>query len=75
MRAAGVLPALAPTAVLVHDFCSPYWAFDVLHAACGAHLWGSRDYAEPADCRVGFACVGGPRAAFCAERFRIITGR
>ena len=24
--------------MLVHDFWSPYWAFDVVHAACGAHL-------------------------------------
>lgn len=38
MRAAGVLPALGPDAVLVHDFWGPYWNFDVTHAVCGAHL-------------------------------------
>jgi transposase len=38
MLAAGVLPALSPQAVLVTDFWSPYWDFDVVHAVCGAHL-------------------------------------
>lgn len=38
MTEAGVLPALAPDAVLVHDFWAPYWHFDVGHAVCGAHL-------------------------------------
>jgi transposase len=38
MKAAGVLPALAPDAVLVHDFWAPYWSFDVDHAVCVAHL-------------------------------------
>jgi len=38
MYAAGVLPALGPDAVLVHDFWGPYWNFDVTHAVCGAHL-------------------------------------
>lgn len=38
MREAGVLDALAPGTVLVHDFWAPYWAFDVVHAVCGAHL-------------------------------------
>lgn len=38
MSAAGVLPALSPKAVLVTDFWSPYWSFDVVHAVCGAHL-------------------------------------
>jgi len=35
---AGVLPALGPDAVLVHDFWGPYWNFTVTHAVCGAHL-------------------------------------
>ena len=38
MNDAAVLPALAPDTVLVHDFWSPYWTFDVTHAVCGAHL-------------------------------------
>ena len=38
MIEAGVLPALTPDAVLVTDFWSPYWKFDVVHAVCGAHL-------------------------------------
>jgi transposase len=38
MTAAGVLPALAADAVLLHDFWAPYWHFDVAHAVCGAHL-------------------------------------
>ncbi len=38
MKEAGVLPALAPETVLVTDFWSPYWHFDVRHALCGAHL-------------------------------------
>jgi transposase len=47
MRAAGVLPALGPDAVLVHDFWGPYWTFDVVHAVCGAHLL--RELAAAAD--------------------------
>src|SRR5512134_3403052 len=47
MRAAGVLPALGPDAVLVHDFWGPYWSFDVVHAVCGAHLL--RELAAAAD--------------------------
>jgi transposase len=47
MRAAGVLPALGPDAVLVHDFWGPYWTFDVGHAVCGAHLL--RELAAAAD--------------------------
>jgi hypothetical protein len=35
MTAAGVLPALAPDAVLVHDFWAPCWGFGV-HAVCAA---------------------------------------
>jgi transposase len=38
MTAAGVLPALAAEAVLVHDFWAPYWRFDLTRAVCGAHL-------------------------------------
>jgi transposase len=38
MTAAGVLPALAADAVLLHDFWAPYWHFDLTHAVCGAHL-------------------------------------
>jgi transposase len=38
MAEAGVLPKLSAVAVLVSDFWSPYWSFDVLHAVCGAHL-------------------------------------
>lgn len=38
MTAAGVLPTLPTDAVLVSDFWSPYWTFDVVHAVCGAHL-------------------------------------
>jgi transposase len=38
MNDAGVLPALSTDTVLVHDFWSPYWTFDVTHAVCGAHL-------------------------------------
>jgi transposase len=38
MHAAGVLPALGSDTVLVTDFWSPYWAFDVVHAVCGAHV-------------------------------------
>ena len=38
MIEAGVLPALSPETVLVSDFWSPYWKFDVIHAVCGAHL-------------------------------------
>jgi len=38
MTAAGVLPALRPDTVLVHDCWAPYWTFDVTHAVCGAHL-------------------------------------
>lgn len=32
------LPALSPDTVLVSDFWSPYWKYDVVHAVCGAHL-------------------------------------
>lgn len=59
MKAAGVLPALAPDAVLVHDFWAPYWGFDVRHAVCAAHLLrelvaaaeaaGQADWAEGVD--------------------------
>lgn len=38
MRAVGVLPALGRDTVLVSDFWSPYWEFDVTHAVCAAHL-------------------------------------
>lgn len=38
MQEAGVLPALSPDTVLVSDFWSPYWKYDVVHAVCGAHL-------------------------------------
>ena len=38
MTAAGVLTALPPTTVLVHDGWAPYWKLPVLHGLCGAHL-------------------------------------
>ena len=38
MTEAGVLPALRPEQVLVHDCWGPYWSFEVTHALCGAHL-------------------------------------
>jgi transposase len=38
MREAGVLPALRPDTVLVHDGWAPYREFDVTHALCAAHL-------------------------------------
>ena len=47
MREAGVLPALRPGAVLVHDGWAPYREFDVTHALCGAHLL--RELAAAAD--------------------------
>ena len=38
MTAAGVLNALPPTTVLIHDGWAPYWKLAVLHGLCGAHL-------------------------------------
>ena len=37
MDAAGVIAAMAPTAVLVHDGWKPYATYDVVHALCNAH--------------------------------------
>ena len=37
MDAAGVIAALAPTTVLVHDGWKPYATYDVVHALCNAH--------------------------------------
>lgn len=55
MRAAGVLPALRRDAVLVHDFWGPYWAFDVVHAVCGAHLLRELTAAADVDGQAGWA--------------------
>lgn len=38
MRAMGILPALSADAVLVSDFWSPYWEFDLRHQVCLAHI-------------------------------------
>lgn len=55
MREARVLDALAPETVLVHDFWAPYWAFDVTHAVCGAHLGRELVAAGEADGQAGWA--------------------
>jgi transposase len=55
MTAAGVLPALAGDAVLVHDFWAAYWHFDVLHAVCGAHLLRELTAAAEADGQADWA--------------------
>lgn len=55
MREAGVLPALAPDTVLVHDFWAPYWTFDVTHAVCGAHLGRELVAAGEVDGQTGWA--------------------
>ena len=55
MRAAGVLPALGPDTVLVHDFWGPYWTFDVVHAVCGAHLLRELAAAADVDGQSGWA--------------------
>lgn len=55
MKAAGVLPALAPDAVLVHDFWAPYWGFDVAHAVCAAHLLRELVAAAEADGQTDWA--------------------
>jgi transposase len=55
MRAAGVLPALSAHTVLVTDFWAPYWAFDVIHAACGAHLGRELVAAAEVDGQTGWA--------------------
>jgi transposase len=55
MRAAGVLPALGPDVVLVHDFWGPYWTFDVVHAVCGAHLLRELAAAADVDGQSGWA--------------------
>ena len=43
----GVLPAIARDTVLVCDFWSSCWSFDVIHAVCGAHL--GRELSAAAD--------------------------
>jgi transposase len=55
MTAAGVLPALRPDTVLVHDFWAPYWTFAVVHAVCGAHLLRELTAAAEADGQAGWA--------------------
>lgn len=55
MTAAGVLPALGPDTVLVHDFWAPYWNFNLTHAVCGAHLLRELTAAAEADGQVGWA--------------------
>jgi transposase len=55
MREAGVLPRLAPHAVLVHDFWAAYWSFDVRHAVCGAHLLRELAAAAEAGSQAGWA--------------------
>ena len=55
MRAAGVLPALQPDQVLVHDCWGPYWNFDVTHALCGAHLLRELTAAAEVDGQAGWA--------------------
>jgi transposase len=55
MTAAGVLPALAPDAVLVHDFWAPYWGFEVVHAVCAAHLLRELTAAGAAGGQAGWA--------------------
>jgi transposase len=55
MRAAGVLPALSPDTVLLHDFWAPYWTFAVVHAVCGAHLLRELTAAAEADGQAGWA--------------------
>lgn len=47
MVEAGVLDALRPDTVLITDFWTPYWTFDVTHAVCGAHL--GRELVSAAD--------------------------
>lgn len=55
MREAGVLPALAPETVLVHDFWAPYWTFNLTHAVCGAHLGRELVAAGEVDGQAGWA--------------------
>ena len=55
MTAAGVLPALSPGTVLVHDFWAPYWNFTVTHAVCGAHLLRELTAAAEVDGQHGWA--------------------
>lgn len=55
MNDAGVLPALDAGTVLVHDFWSPYWTFDVKHAVCGAHLGRELVAAGEADGQANWA--------------------
>ena len=55
MTDAGVLPRLAPEAVLVHDFWAAYWSFDLVHAVCGAHLLRELTAAAEADGQAGWA--------------------
>jgi len=55
MTAAGVLPALRPDAVLVHDCWAPYWNLEVRHAVCGAHLLRELTAAAEADGQAAWA--------------------
>jgi transposase len=73
MREAGVLPALARDAVLVHDFWGPYWSFDVVHAVCGAHLLRELTAAADLDGQAGWA--GGLDRLLCESNRTVTAAR